>query len=240
MKLSGKNLSFQELNEAVRDTTDEHIELCDILGHRYIGAGSSGRDIVIEGVPGNALGAYLSGSSLTVKGNAQDAVGDTMNDGRIIISGSCGDTAGYAMRGGKIYIGGNAGYRVGIHMKEYGAHSPIIVIGGRAGAFLGEYQAGGTIVVLGLGGSGCPIGGYCGTGMHGGRMFIRGTVLPGTLSDQVLVEEPDRHSRLLLKEILSDYCRYFPEVSANSLLKDHFFLLTPNTKNPFKQLYTAC
>lgn len=240
MKLSAKNLSFEELNRAVRDTLDEKVELYDILGHRYIGAGSTGKDITIEGIPGNALGAYLNGSLLTVKGNAQDAIGDTMNDGRITVLGSCGDTAGYAMRGGKIYIGGNAGYRVGIHMKEYGQHSPVIVIGGQAGAFLGEYQAGGTIVVLDLENSGCPIGGYCGTGMHGGRMFIRTTMLPATLSDQVLVEEPDRHSRLQLKEILSDYCQFFSDIDVNSLLKDHFFLLTPNTKNPFKQLYTAC
>ena len=41
----------------------------------------SGKTLVIDGVPGNALGAYLGGGSITVNGNAQDAVGDTMNAG---------------------------------------------------------------------------------------------------------------------------------------------------------------
>mgnify|MGYP002508793462 CR=1 FL=1 len=58
---------------------------------------------------------------------------------------------GYAMRGGKIFVKGNAGYRAGIHMKAYEEKKPVMVIGGTAGSFLGEYQAGGVIVVLGLG-----------------------------------------------------------------------------------------
>mgnify|MGYP002508363490 CR=1 FL=1 len=44
----------------------------------------------------------------------------------------------------------NAGYRAGIHMKAYKDKVPVMVIGGTAGSFLGEYQAGGVIVVLGL------------------------------------------------------------------------------------------
>lgn len=35
------------------------------------------------------------------------------------------------------------------HMKEYKEKVPVLVIGGRTGSFLGEYQAGGIIVVLG-------------------------------------------------------------------------------------------
>lgn len=54
------------------------------------------------------------------------------------------------MRGGEIYVRGNAGYRAGIHMKAYRDKRPVMVIGGRTGSFLGEYQAGGYIIVLGL------------------------------------------------------------------------------------------
>ena len=54
------------------------------------------------------------------------------------------------MRGGEIFVNGNAGYRAGIHMKAYREKKPILVIGGRTGSFLGEYQAGGLIIVLGL------------------------------------------------------------------------------------------
>jgi len=46
----------------------------------------------------------------------------------------------------------NAVFRVGVHMKEYGGRKPIIVIGGKAGGFLGEYMAGGIMLVLGLNG----------------------------------------------------------------------------------------
>ena len=35
-------------------------------------------------------------------------------------------------------------------MKAYKDKAPLMVIGGTAGSFLGEYQAGGVIVVLGL------------------------------------------------------------------------------------------
>lgn len=67
-----------------------------------------------------------------------------------MIHGSAGDAAGYAMRGGKIYVRDHAGYRAGIHMKEYKKKVPIMIIGGCAGSFLGEYQAGGILIVLGL------------------------------------------------------------------------------------------
>lgn len=78
------------------------------------------------------------------------------------------------MRGGEIYVQGNAGYRAGIHMKAYQDQQPVIVIGGRAGSFLGEYQAGGTILVLGLHTDGKPAAGYfpC-TGQHGGRVIFQ-------------------------------------------------------------------
>jgi len=95
-------------------------------------------------------------------GNAQDATGDTMNDGTIYIHGNSGDVCGYAMRGGKIFIRDNAGYRTGIHMKQYKEKKPVIVIGGTAGSFLGEYLAGGIIIVLGLNSEDTvPVGDFC-------------------------------------------------------------------------------
>jgi len=44
----------------------------------------------------------------------------------------------------------DAGYRVAIHMKEYEDKRPIIVIGGTVQHFLGEYMAGGVLIVFGL------------------------------------------------------------------------------------------
>ena len=149
MLLDVTGLEFNVLNEKLRES-DSTVVLKGCLGQRFIASGMKDKKITIEGIPGNALGAYLNGASVTVNGNAQDAVGDTMNDGEIIVHGNIGDAAGYAMRGGKIFIKGNAGYRAGIHMKEYKDKVPLMIIGGSAGSFLGEYQAGGIIVVLGL------------------------------------------------------------------------------------------
>ena len=80
------------------------------------------------------------------------------------------------MRGGKLYIEGNVGYRVGIHMKSYKEQFPVMIIGGRAEDFFGEYMAGGILVLLGLNAGADDssiVGNYIGTGMHGGVIYLR-------------------------------------------------------------------
>lgn len=215
----------------------ENIIINGCLGARYIGAGASNKVIMINGIPGNALGAYLDGAEIIVNGNVQDAVGDTMNGGRIIINGSAGDVLGYAMRGGEIFVKDNCGYRTGIHMKEYKEKRPCIVIGGSAGSFLGEYLAGGLIIVLGLNRDEPPVGNFTGTGMHGGRIFIRSEKPPKALPAQVLCR---RATDMDLKDIhayISEFSRIF-EIDINDILNKSFYVLTPNEKNPYKLLYT--
>ena len=207
------------------------------IGQRYIGAGAGSGEIAVHQVPGNALGAYLDGASIQVYCNAQDATGDTMNDGEIVIHGSSGDATGYAMRGGAIYIERDAGYRCGIHMKEYGAKVPSIVIGGRCGSFLGEYQAGGVILVLGIGWEDrSPVGNFCGTGMHGGRIYLRTTHLPPDLPAQVAASEAGEEDLRRIEPLVNAYCAHFG-ADKGSLLASHYYVLTPNTSNPYKQLY---
>ena len=209
------------------------------LGQRYIGAGQSEGTIILNEVPGNALGAYLDGANIIVNCSAQDATGDTMNAGEITIHGSTGDAAGYAMRGGAIYVQGDAGYRAGIHMKEYKEKVPVLVIGGRTGSFLGEYQAGGIIVVLGIGSEDRqPVGNFCGTGMHGGVMYLRCDNIPRSLPRQIATERKWGADIAELCELVRDWCNYFPEYDAEKLLAHNFFVLTPNSANPYKQMYT--
>lgn len=98
MLINAAGLDFQELNQIIRESSDQDVVIENCLGQRYIGSGLSGRTITILGTPGNALGAYMNGSRIIVKGNAQDATGDTMNEGTIFIHGSAGDAVGYAMR----------------------------------------------------------------------------------------------------------------------------------------------
>lgn len=236
MIIDAKDMHYSELNRMVRDSEEEQITLENVLGQRYIGAGLSGKHILIKGTPGNALGAYLNNCVISVHGNAQDAIGDTMNDGAIIVHGNCGDTAGYAMRSGEIYVQGNAGYRVGIHMKSYHDMFPTIIIGGKVGDFLGEYQAGGIIIVLGLGIEGCPVGHFCGTGMHGGEMFIRSEIPPKGLPVQVKCERATAEDKESIRRFLDRFVKHFGH-NTDELLKDNYFKLTPNTASPYKQLY---
>lgn len=228
-------MHFSDLNSKIRNSVDSEIAVDNCIGQRYIGAGSSGKKITVNGISGNALGAYLDGSVIEVFGNAQDALGDTMNGGRIIVHGSCGDAAGYAMRGGEIFIEGDAGYRAGIHMKAYKDKLPVLVVGGCCGSFLGEYQAGGIIIVLGM--SEQPIAGFmCGTGMHGGKIFMRGR-LPDGLPEQVVAHEADEEDKRSVADYVREFCQYFNR-DEKELLNEKFYVLTPDTKNPYKQLYT--
>lgn len=237
LTLDAKEFSnYSELNKIIRETSEDKLTINNALGQRFIGAGTSGKEILINGTPGNALGAYLNGSKIIVHGNAQDAIGDTMNDGAIIVHGNCGDTAGYAMRSGEIYVQGNAGYRVGIHMKSYKDLYPIIVIGGRVGDFLGEYQAGGIIVVLGIGAEGCPVGSFCGTGMHGGEMFIRSEEPPKGLPVQVCCAEATEEEKKEIRRYIERFVKHFGH-DTDELLKSRFYKLTPNSASPYKQLY---
>ena len=236
MFIDAEKLDYSSLNEAIRAAGDTcHITGC--LGQRFIAAGMSGKKIEIDGIPGNALGAYLGGCEITIHGNAQDAVGDTMNDGTIVVSGSIGDAAGYAMRGGAIYIKGNAGYRAGIHMKEYKEKKPVIVIGGHAGCFLGEYQAGGLILVLGLNSDDKPpVGDFPCTGMHGGSIFIRSEKPPENLPAQVACTECTNEDLNQIEAYVSEYATCFGK-DAKELLRSKFYKLLPNSNNPYRQLY---
>ena len=238
MMIHANGLDPSVLNDAIRKST----EVCEIegcCGQRFLAAGMAHKDITIHGVPGNALGAYLNGAKITVLGNAQDAVGDTMNEGKIVIHGNTGDAAGYAMRGGKIYVKGNAGYRAGIHMKAYKDKVPLMVIGGKAGSFLGEYQAGGVIIVLNLEKpqEKC-VGFFPCTGMHGGKMFLRSACENVSFPAQVTACPAGAEDLKELRTHLEEYCKLF-ELDIEAVLSAPFTVVTPDSKNPYRQMYVA-
>jgi glutamate synthase domain-containing protein 3 len=250
LEILAGSIHFQTLNEQVRSSPDKEITIDNCLGQRYIASGLSGRKITISGTPGNALGAYLDGSDIVVHGNAQDATGDTMNGGTIVIHGNAGDATGYAMRGGAIYVRGNSGYRTGIHMKAYREQQPAIVVGGKAGSFLGEYQAGGIIIVLGLD----PVkktktpqtkiaerglvGNFCGTGIHGGVIYLRTETPPQRLPQQVVVSKAKGGEIPEIASHIDAFCAHFPDVKKGSIIKTMFCVLMPALNNPYNAMYT--
>jgi glutamate synthase domain-containing protein 3 len=237
MNITARDIDFRSLNEQIKSTNDD-VRIDECYGQRFIGSGAKGKKITINGTPGNALGAYLDGAVIEVNGNAQDAVGDTMNAGKIVIHGNAGDALGYAMRGGAIFVQGNSGYRTGIHMKEYKEKKPVIIIGGKVGSFLGEYLAGGLIVVLGLETEDVPVGNFTGTGMHGGRIFIRTNRELAALPAQVTAETATDDDLQEIKPYIAEFAGHFG-MKAEDLTKEKFYVLKPNAKNPYKQLYTA-
>lgn len=237
MLLDATGLNFNVLNQKLRES-ENTVTLKNCSGQRFIAAGMKGKNITIEGIPGNALGAYLNGASVTVKGNAQDAVGDTMNNGAIIIHGNVGDVAGYAMRGGKIYIKGNAGYRAGIHMKKYKNKVPLMIIGGSAGSFLGEYQAGGIIIVLGLGSNGKLVSNFPCTGMHGGNVYFRGEVPQNIFPQNVCLKKATQEDMKNITEQITEYAEIFG-YDKDKILNSPFTVASPDSNNPYKQMYVA-
>lgn len=238
MSINAADLDYKELNETLRKEKGT-CTVTNCLGQRFLAAGFSDKTVKVSGIPGNALGAYLNGARIEVMGNAQDAVGDTMNDGSIVIHGNVGDAVGYAMRGGHIYVQGNAGYRAGIHMKAYKDKQPALIIGGRAGSFLGEYQAGGTIIVLGLTDDEKPIvGNFPSTGMHGGKMYLRSECKGIHFPHQVHVRPAEAADMEEIAHYLRRYCHYFGcELSA--LLDHPFTVVSPDSSNPYRQMYVA-
>lgn len=239
MVIQADALDFQTLNASIRKSAEDTVEIRGCCGHRYIGDGLSGKHLEIFGTPGNALGAYLDGGSIFVHGNAQDAVGDTMNEGTICIDGLSGDATGYSMRGGSIFVHGNVGYRAGIHMKEYGGRKPLLVVGGTAGSFLGEYQSGGTILVLGLhSDTPVPVNNFCGMGMYGGRIYLRADRLPADFSAHLNSRRADEADLAEILPALEQFCHLFAE-SLDEIRSKAFYVITPNSKNPYQQLYAA-
>ena len=238
MNINAQNLDYYQLNQAIRQA-EGPVVIDHCLGQRFIGTAlGAGRSLTIHGVPGNAMGAYLDGGSIEVFGDVQEATGDTMNDGEIVTHGSCGDAAGYAMRGGRIVVRGNVGYRAGIHMKAYQQHFPVMVVGGKAGSFLGEYLAGGLILVLGIGQNGAyPVNNFCGTGMHGGKIVLRCDKAPTDLPRQVLVSEVSADDMTEFAPYIKEYAQLFG-ADAENLLSQKYFVLTPNPEAGYKQLYT--
>ncbi len=226
--------------DEIRNHENEEITVKGCLGERYIGCGMKEGIMRVEGTPGNALASYLDGGTIYVDGNAQDAAADTMNAGLLAVRGSAGDALAYGMRGGHVYVLGDAGYRAGVHMKAYEDRKSVLVIGGRAGSFLGEYLAGGIIIVLGLGYEGKNITGYfCGNGMYAGTIYLRTENVPQNLSDKLIkrsvsTEEKER----IIRPIITDFASVF-SIQAERCLEGSFIAIEADKSKSYSQLYAA-
>lgn len=242
--IDAAGMYYKELNQVIRDRVKEgvtHFRLLNINGQRYIGAGLT-KEVLIEvyGVAGQDLGVFMKGPTIIVYDDAQDCVGNTMEGKKIVVHGIAGDVCGYGMRGGKLHILKDAGYRVGIHMKTYKDMVPVIIVGGKAGDFFGEYMAGGLLILLNIWDDDRPIvGDYVGTGMHGGTIYIRGKVDPYYLGKEVGVMESTEQDQVLLSMLLSDYCEDFSQhgLDLAAIMDTPFIKLVPVSTRPYGKVY---
>lgn len=238
----GHPVDYRELNETIRHSIAsgmERIILKGVTGQRYIASAVSDPDVKIDiyGTPGNDLGAFLNGGTIEVFGNAQDVTGNTMNEGRIIVHGNSWDITGLAARGGTMLIRGNSGYRVGIHMKEFNGSGPTLVVGGCVHDYLGEYMAGGTIAIFGIG---CdkdvsPVGLSVGTGMHGGRIFVRGKVEEYQLGTAAYILPMTDKDKDDLAKIIDEFEKVFSLKPSRDM--EDYTKIGPTDSRPFRGHY---
>ena len=242
VKIDAGGVYYRELNTSLRKAASNgarKIELHNVHGQRYIG---TDLDTLVEleifGTPGNDLGAFMNGPRIIVHGNAQDGCGNTMNEGEIVVHGHAGDIIGLSARGGKIFVREDVGYRAGIHMKEYQGKKPVLIIGGTAQDFLGEYMAGGILILLGLNlGEGEPHKArFIGTGMHGGAIYLRGNVEEHQLGKEVGVAELEENDFRILQQFVGEFAAHFG-YETKVILEHKFLKLFPRWLRPYGRLY---
>ena len=243
MKIDAKGIYYRELNQKIRAAVAsgaDKIDLVNVNGQYFIGDGlNKPVTITVNGVPGNDLAAFNNGATIIVKENGQDNIGNTMNAGKVIVHGHAGDVLGYGMRGGRVHILKDVGYRVGIHMKSYNDNKPVLIAGGKAGDFFGEYMAGGVLVLLGMR-TQFPeqplVGGFCGSGMHGGTIFLRGEVEPWQVGKECGIFTADEADMAGLRPVLEEWCEAFGH-SIDEVLSVPFTKLVPVSHRPYGKLY---
>ncbi len=242
--IDSKDVRYPELNERINEAVRKgakDIKLVNVNGQRYIADGLVGDiNIEINGIPGDDLGSFMHGPKIVVHGSAQDGTGNTMNSGEIIIHGDARDITGHSMRGGKIYVNGDVGYRVGIHMKEYEGNYPVVIAAGNAGDFLGEYMAGGRVVILGMK-EGVEeseiVGDWVATGIHGGIIYVRGEVEEDRLGIGAKIMEYTKEDKEALRGMLKGFCEVFG-YDLEEILEGEFTKITPISHRPFGKMYT--
>ncbi len=246
LTIDAKNIYYQQLNEILRkevEAGERHIIINNVRGQRYIGTGLTRKDVVLEinGVPGEDLAFCMGGPTIIVHGHGQNAIANTMDSGTVVIHGLGGDALAYGMRGGKLFIRDKVGYRVGIHMKEYKEYKPAVVVGTTSGDFLGEYMAGGTLIVLNRENDTESVVGQAdktlATGIHGGEIFIFNyevpSYMPGIGSKLTSATKKDLAH---IKALVEEYCSHFGFDPAPLLQRD-IVKIMPAGSRPFSKFY---
>ena len=239
--IDATDLHYTPLNQQIRKAVQEgadHIVLDNIMGQRFIADGLKGSVVIeIHGVAGGDLGMFMRGPDIRLFGNADHAPGNTMDAGSIAIHGSAGDAVAHSMRGGKVLVRDNIGYRGGIHMKQYVDKCPVLVIGGSSRSFLGEYMAGGLLIMLRRFADTLELERGIGSGIHGGEIFIRGNVPDSCLGVGTKKDICRGDDLARIVPVIHEFCETF-SLDPGIFLNSEYTRVSPASARPFANKYT--
>ncbi len=80
------------------------------------------------------------------------------------------------------------------------------------------------------------MGGYLGTGMHGGEIYVRGEVEPWQIGKECGIFTADEDDMAALSPVLDEYCEAF-EMDLDEVLSVPFTKLVPVSHRPYGKLY---
>jgi glutamate synthase domain-containing protein 3 len=75
-----------------------------------------------------------------------------------------------------------------------------------------------------------------GTGMHGGAIFVRGTVDENRLGRELGVADPSQQDREMLEYFIADFARDF-DLDAAEIMSEPFYKYYPKSLRPYGNLY---
>mgnify|MGYP002801705426 CR=1 FL=1 len=186
---------------------------------------ASEEEIVIENCIGQRyIAAGSSERHISVIGTPGNALGAYLNGTSVRVEGNVQEATGDTMNCGSIVVNGSAGDATGYAMRG----GVILVrgdVGYRCGIHMKAYRE-----------NKPAIGNFCGTGMHGGEIYLRCEEIPPLLPAQVRAE---RVSELPedVRSLIGAWCGAFGEGAA-AYLNASYIRLVPNSANPYKQMYT--
>ena len=172
------------------------------------------------------IAAGMSRKSIEIDGIPGNALGAYLNGADITVHGNAQDAVGDTMSAGRIVIHGNIGDAAG-----YAMRGGEIFVEGNAG-----YRAG---IHMKESKDHKPVIGYfpC-TGMHGGKMVFRGDVSRVPFPSQVTAHAATEADKAEFAPYVREYCRLFGR-DADAMLRDPYTVVTPDSKNPYKQMYVS-
>ena len=144
------------------------------------------------------------------------------------IEGCCGQRfIAAGMSGKSLTINGIPGNALGAYLDNSN-----ITVHANAQDAVGDTMNEGKILIHG------NVGDAAGYAMHGGKMFLRGNCKDIRFPEQVTARCASDEDLAEIKEYLSEYCTDFG-YSVDELLSAPFTIITPDSKNPYKQMYVA-